>query len=120
MRSYRRFDGKDTEVSKRWAKSTNGPDWIDVEKFLRELSTLHSGEAGLTVLPLGIGANGGLSVAATMFFRVLPGSSIPPAVSVIKHWPCTAHSEFVGHCYALLIDLDWEISKVYKNEDLWK
>jgi len=46
-----------------WEKPTSGPDWIDVEMMLRSISALHSGNAGLTILPRGIGATGGLSAS---------------------------------------------------------
>ncbi len=105
---------------KQWAKSTNGPDWTDVEMMLRSLSALHSGEAGLTVLPRGTGASGGLSVAASIMFHLLPGSALPPCVSVVKDWPCTSHAELSAHCFALLHELDFAISKVYKQESLWE
>jgi len=103
-----------------WAKSSNGPDWTDVEMMIRALSSLHSGEAGLTILARGIGATGGLSVAASIMFHVLPGSSLPECVSVVKDWPCTSHAELPAHCFAILHELDYEISKVYNQESLWK
>jgi hypothetical protein len=101
-------------------KSVIGPDWVDVEMLLRAISSLHSGDAGLTILPVGIGATGGLSVAATIMFHVLPGSSLPPCVAVVKEWPCTSHAELPAHCFAILHELDFEISKVYNQESLWK
>jgi hypothetical protein len=104
----------------KWAKSTNGPDWTDVEMMIRSLNALHSGEAGLTILARGIGSSGGISVAASIMFNVLPGSSLPPCVSVVKDWPCTSHAELAAHSFALLHELDYEISKVYKQESLWK
>ena len=101
-------------------KSLSGLGWTDVEAMMRALSSLHSGEAGLTILADGTGSSGGLSVAASMFFDVLPGSSLPPCVTVIKIWPCTAHADFSAHCFSLLYELDSEISKVYQQESLWK
>ena len=102
-----------------WAKSTNGPDWTDIEMMLRAMGALHSGSAGLTLLPDGIGSSGGLSVAASMMFDVLPGSSIPPCVSVVKRWPCAQHATLEGHCFALLHELDFKISQVYEQKELW-
>jgi hypothetical protein len=101
-------------------KSTTGPDWTDVEMMMRALSSLHSGEVGLTILAVGPGSSGGVSVAASIMFNVLPGSSLPPCVSVVKDWPCTNHVELAAHCFALLHELDYEISKVYNQETLWK
>lgn len=101
-------------------KPTNGPDWIDVETMCRAMSALHSGEVGLTFLPVGIGSTGGLSVAASIMLSVLPGSKIPPCVSVVKNWPCTQHSTMEGHAFALLHELDFKIGRMYRNEELWK
>jgi len=101
-------------------KFSNGPGWIDVETMCRAMSALHSGEVGLTFLPAGIGSTGGLSVAASIMLNVLPGSKIPPCVSVVKNWPCGQHSTMEGHAFALLHELDFKISTVYQNEELWK
>lgn len=101
-------------------KSMNGPDWLDVETMCRAMSALHSGRAGVTLLPVGIGSTGGLSVAAAMMFDVLPGSAIPPCVSVVKNWPCKQHSTLEGHCFALLHELDYKISQVYEQSTLWQ
>jgi len=101
-------------------KSTMGPDWTDIESLCRAIGGLHSGRVGLTILPRGIGSTGGLEIGASIMFDVLPGSSLPPTVSVIKHWPCVSHADLAGHSYALLLELDFEISKVYKNEVLWE
>jgi len=103
-----------------WAKSTNGPDWTDIEMMLRSMSALHTGEVGLTFLPAGTGSSGGLSTAASIMLNVLPGSPIPPCISVVKGWPCTQHRELSAHCFALLHELDYQISKVYRNEALWE
>lgn len=103
-----------------WQDSTNGPDWTDVETLMRAIGGLHSGDAGLTILPDGVGSTGGVSVAATIMFAVLPGSSLPPCVSVTKSWPCGQHPTLAAHAFALLYELDHEISKVYRNEELWK
>jgi len=99
--------------------TSNGPDWTDVEMMLRSLSALHSGHAGFTVLPSGTGATGGLSVACSMMFDVLPGSSLPAIVTTESGWPCADHKELAAHVFAGLHTLDWEISKVYQNEKLW-
>lgn len=97
-----------------------GPDWTDVEMMLRSLSALHSGRAGFTVLPVGTGATGGLSVACSMMFDVLPGSSLPEIVNTVSDWPCNSHATMAAHVFAGLHALDFEISKVYSNESLWK
>jgi hypothetical protein len=101
-------------------KSESGPDWTDVEMMMRSLASLHSGRVGFTVLPNGTGATGGLSVGCSMMFDVLPGSSLPPYVSTVSSWPCNSHATFAGHVFAGLHALDFEISKVYNQESLWK
>jgi len=103
-----------------WAKSSDGPDWTDVEMMLRAMSALHSASVGITVLPRGIGSTGGLSVGANCIFDVLPGSSIPASVSVTKDWPCNQHADLASHCFALLHELDFKIGQVYSQESLWK
>jgi len=55
-----------------------------------------------------------------MSFDVLPGSSLPKVVIVESPWPCAEHRELDAHVYAGLHQLDFEISKVYKNEKLWQ
>lgn len=101
-------------------KSTNGPDWIDVEAMMRAMSALHSGQVGVTVLPVGIGPSGGLSVSCTMTFDVLPGSQLPGSVNCVSTWPCSSHAEMAAHVFAGLHALDFQISKVYNQESLWK
>jgi len=103
-----------------WEKSTNGPDWIDVEMMMRAISVMHSGQVGLTVLPRGIGATGGLSTAVSIMWDTLPGSKITEDVAVIRDWPCSQHSTFAAHVFALLHELDFKIGQTYKNEKLWE
>lgn len=103
-----------------WAKSTNGPDWTDVEMMMRAISGLHSGDVALIVSPDGIGSTGGLDVRASIIFSTLPGSSLPPNVQVAKKFPCITHSSLEGLAYSLLFELDFQIGKTYKNETLWK
>jgi hypothetical protein len=100
-------------------KHTSGPDWIDVETMMRAIGALHSGKVGLTLLPRGIGGSGGLEIGAGIMFDVLPGSQIPECETVIKNWPCASHATLSGHCYALLLELDWKIGQMYQNESLW-
>jgi len=103
-----------------WEKPTTGPDWIDVEMLMRAIGGLHSGHVAVIVSPDGTGSSGGVDVAASMLFDVLPGSSLPSAVSVHGTWPCGKHDTIAAHAFSVLHDLDHEISKVYKNESLWK
>ena len=104
---------------KRWREATNGPDVLDVETMMRALGALHSGHVVLTVSPFGTGSTGGVRTEAVMNFEVLPGSALPAQVSASSRYPCPEHQTFWGHIYALLVTLDWETSKVYKQESLW-
>jgi hypothetical protein len=106
-------------AKKLWAKSTNGPDWTDVEMLMRSIGGVHSGHVGLTILPSGTGATGGLKTAAHISFDVLPGSRIPPEVMTTGAWPCNAHSDLAAHAFSLLHGLDYAISQVYENAKLW-
>lgn len=101
-------------------KLETGPDWTDVESLMRSIGGLHTGRVGLTVLPRGIGFNGGLEVGCSILLDVLPGSSLPEGLSVIKNWPCASHATFPGHCFALLLELDHKIGQTYENKLLWE
>ena len=103
-----------------WEEPTTGPDWIDVEMMMRSISALHSGHVAVIVSPLGTGATGGVTVAASMIFDTLPGSQLPASVVVEKGWPCSTHKTLAAHAFALLHELDFAISKTYKQESLWK
>lgn len=107
-------------AKKGWEKSTNGPDWIDVEMLMRALEGLHSAHVALIVSPAGIGSTGGVEVAASALFDILPGSSLPATVAVHKKWPCKGHATLAGHCFAALHELDYRIGQTYKNEKLWE
>lgn len=103
-----------------WEKSTNGPDWIDVEMMMRAMEGLHSAHVALIVSPFGTGSTGGVDVAASAMFDVLPGSSLPASVLVRKNWPCSSHATLAAHCFTALHELDYRIGQTYKNEELWK
>jgi len=103
-----------------WEDPSRAPDWIDVETMMRALGALHSGHVAVIVSPDGTGSTGGVDVGVSMLFDVLPGSSLPADVAVHKAWPCGTHTTLATHAFALLYDLDYEISKVYRQEALWK
>lgn len=106
--------------SKQWAKSTTGPDAMDVMAMMAAIGTLHSGHVALTVSPLGTGFCTGGSITAGVIFDKLPGSSLPSGVTATVEWPSQEHSTFWGAAYNCLWMLDHEISQVYKNEKLWE
>lgn len=103
-----------------WEEPTTGPDWTDVEMLMRAIGAIHSAHVAVVVSPSGTGSSGGVDVAASALFELLPGSALPPTVQVGKRWPCTTHRTLAAHAFSLLHELDYEIGKVYKNEALWK
>lgn len=87
---------------------------------MRALQVLHSAHVAVIVSPAGTGATGGLDVAASAIFERLPGSQLPASVVVNKLWPCATHNSLAALAFSLLHELDFEISKVYQTDSLWK
>lgn len=105
---------------KRWAVSSTGPDWTDVEIAMRVLGALHSGRVSVVFSPSGLGGNGGLNTSVRMEFDVLPGSSIPAVVNVDGRFPCPDCKTLEGHIFAGVYRLDHAIAKEFENAELWK
>jgi len=53
---------------------------MDVEMALRAVAELYSGTTMVTILPEGNGSSGGMKVAITTSWTVLPGSLLPDTV----------------------------------------
>jgi hypothetical protein len=87
---------------------------------MRAIEALHSTHVAVIVSPDGTGSSGGVDVVASALFDVLPGSALTGGVAVHGTWPCKDHTSLAAHALSLVYDLDHEISKVYKNESLWK
>lgn len=100
-------------------KSMSGPDEIDVIAMAKAIGSLHSGHVELIVRPSGTGFSPSAGVICRITFDVLPGSALPSSVEVKSTWPCEAHRTLAAHLYDGLYRLDFAISKVYKNEELW-
>jgi len=107
-------------AKKQWAKSTNGPDWTDVEMLMRAIQSVHAGNVAIIVSPFGIGSSGGVDLGASMIFDVLPGSSLPPMVQVTSRWPCADHATLAAHAFEALHRLDFQIGEAYKQETLFE
>lgn len=103
-----------------WAKSTNGPDVLDVETMMRALGALHSGSVSIALSPRGTGSSGGLVTSAQIALDVLPGSSLPTVIGATSEWPCKKCGSFWGHMFGLLYELDVEVGRTYRQETLWK
>lgn len=87
---------------------------------MRSMEAVHSAHVAVIVSPDGIGSSGGVSVAASALFTVLPGSALPASVQVEKRWPCSTHATLEAHAFNLLHELDFRIGQTYKNEKLWE
>lgn len=105
---------------KGWEDPTSGPDWIDVEMLMRAIAAVHSAEVAVVISPAGIGPTGGVDVACSAIFDVLPGSSLPKSVQTSSRYPCNTHKTLAAHAFDGLHRLDFEIGETYKNEPLWK
>jgi hypothetical protein len=105
---------------KEWRESSSGPDCLDVNVLMAAIGSLHTAHVALIVSPAGTGSPTSVDIAMSALLDVLPGSSIPSAVAAHAEWPNKKGTSFWGECYNLAWVLDEEISKVYKQESLWK
>lgn len=105
---------------KEWRESSSGPDCLDVMVIMRAIETLHSAHVACIVSPDGTGSGTSADVALSALFETLPGSALSGGVGVHAPWPDKEGRSFWGLVYDLCWRLDEEISKVYKNETLWK
>lgn len=103
-----------------WENSSNSPDWIDVISLMQAIGSLHSGHVEVKEYLDGTGFATIVMVQAMISFDVLPGSSLPPTVSVEEEYPCDKHATFAAHVFSLLYQLDYQIGKVYNQESLWQ
>jgi len=103
-----------------WEEPSTGPDWIDVSTMMSAVQALHSASVEVSVSPRGIGFGIGVLVTVKATFDRLPGSSLPKDVTVVVGWPDDRSRTLAALAYRSLHELDYEISKVYENESLWK
>jgi hypothetical protein len=92
-----------------WAKSSSGPDWVDIEATMRAVGKLHAGVVSLTILPCGTGATGGFRIVTT-YAESIDAVQGPDDITCLEtEWPCREGCTFAGHCYAQLIALDFQL-----------
>jgi hypothetical protein len=103
-----------------WAKSSNGPDWTDVEIALRAVDGLHGGITCVTLSCDGIGSTGGLIIHMISTFPAVPGSDGSPDVVSISRWPCKDCATLEGHVLGGIYRHDFNISEAYMQESLWR
>lgn len=105
-------------MAKEWAKSTNGPDWIDLRAMMLAVGQLHTAEVELIVSPLGTGSTGAVQVKLVAHFDLLPGSSLPETVQVMGEWPHPDRKSLTDLAYNLIWQLDYQIGKAYNQMSL--
>lgn len=107
-------------TKKEWRESSTGPDVLDCAVIMKAIETLHSAHVAVIVSPGGTGSGTPVDVALSALFEHLPGSALEGGVGVHSEWPDKEGRSFWGLVYDLCWKLDHEVSKVYKNESLWK
>lgn len=105
---------------KGWEKSTNGPDWMDVEAAIRAIDSVHLGQTTVTISALGIGATGGLSIEILTRWPTLPGADGVTEVSSRSSWPCTECATLAAHLLGGVYRHDFNIGEAYVNARLAK
>jgi hypothetical protein len=105
---------------KEWREHSNGPDILDVNAMMAAIGTLHSAHVALILSPAGTGSPTSVDLAMSALFDLLPGSSLPGGVAAHATYPSKDGESLMGLAYKLCWQLDEEISKVYKQESLWK
>lgn len=105
-------------MTKKWAKSTNGPDWTDVGIMMSALEVLHECRVGLTVLTDTHLPAGQLSIALTARFEVLPSGELPDVIQTLSAFPCKDCATLSAHVYGGLYKLDFAIGEAYQQRFL--
>lgn len=98
------------------AKFTNGPDWTDVEIYLRALDALHGGVTVVAFSAEGIGSTGGLHITIMSTFDALPGSDQARVVETQNKWPCKDCPSIPEHVYNGLYVHDYAIGLAYQQQ----
>lgn len=102
-------------MTKRWAKSTNGPDEIDVMAMMKAIAAVHDGRVELRVRSEGTGFTPSVVTTWKASFDVLAGSRLPVEVVVENPYPCADHPTLMAHLYDGLYRLDAAIQRAYEN-----
>ena len=105
---------------KEWRVSSDGPDVLDVMTMGKAIGVLHSADVAVIVGARSDGSDTGVHLTASAIFQRLPGSSLPESVTACADWPTRTGESLWGLAYRLMWELDENISKVYKQESLWK
>jgi len=103
---------------KQWAKSTTGPDELDVMSLMKAMQTIHDGAVELIVRSPGTGFTPFVSVVCRATFDVLDGSRLPKMVEVENQYPCGKHETMMAHIFDGLYRLDSAIQRAYEQLEL--
>lgn len=99
-------------------KSMNGPDWTDVALTMSALQQVHECRVELTVTTAGVGGSGGYVLRAIARFDTLPGSDAPKEVYGVATWPNAHLAEMPATAYRLLLELDHNIGRAYRQRNM--
>lgn len=105
-------------MSKQCAKSTNGPDWTDVEMAIRAIDGVHLGKTTVTISPEGIGSTGGLLIDLRTVWPVLDGSHELREVVSSSRYPCKDCSSLEAHLLGGIYRHDFSIGEAYQQRFL--
>jgi len=96
-------------------KLGSGIGMTDVAAMQKALEAMHTCRVDFHLQTLGKDVSGRFKIVCDATFDVLPGSDLPPLVSVQSAWPNNAVATFSGQCYNLLWQLDYAIQLAYEQ-----
>jgi hypothetical protein len=100
------------------ARSTNGPDWVDVCLFLLALDSMHGCKTVVTISTLGLLASETASVAILSVWDTLPGSQEPLMVATERKLISKELQDLPALVYNGLYAHDHSISQAYQQGKL--
>lgn len=92
-------------------KSTNGPDWMDVLRSIREIEKETSTTVTVLLQPDGFGDGPRWRIDVCALFKQVVFEPLPQGVGVGCYFPHRRARTIEGAMMMLLIDLDDELSK---------
>ena len=101
-----------------WAKSTNGPDWMDLEAAMRALGELTDGTVMVSFSPRGIGSTGGLQCAVTWHPKVDRVDGNLEMIVTESYWPCAEGCTLEGHILAGIYILDSDLAERMRQREI--
>jgi hypothetical protein len=96
---------------KEWRASSNGPDWTDIARTLREVERLHAVWVSVRILNAGLRNSNGLRIVCSAFTNVLGSQQDTGVVSLMVEWPNLSNATLEGAVYSLLVQLDYKLGE---------